>query len=99
VQILLYFVATHSKTDTIQLKTGEKMITKSDNATGFSLTFTNGDVEKFNAVMQKFNFIDAQAFIRFASSVLLETKDSVVGIIQHDNSVRAVSPQKDLLKK
>ena len=35
------------------------------------LEFTNGDIEKFDKVMKKYNFVDAQALIRFAVSILL----------------------------
>ena len=72
------------------------MISSKKDTDKLILEFTNGDIEKYNAVMDKFQFKDAQAFIRFASSVLLETDDNVVGIIKN-GAIQAVSPQKDLI--
>lgn len=34
------------------------------------LEFTNGDIEKFDKVMKKYNFVNAQALIRYAVSIL-----------------------------
>lgn len=63
-------------------------------------TLSNGDVEKLNEVMQKWNFKNHESFLRFATSVLLSTRTGVVGIIDITNdTVRAVSPQKELLKE
>ena len=74
------------------------MITKTGNDDKFSLEFTNGDIEKFNEVMKKYNFKDAQAFIRFATSVLLVAQDGEIKIKKSNEFVN-VKPIDDLLNK
>ena len=71
---------------TIKENTDEKIL----------LEFTNGDIEKYNAVMEKYKFKDAQAFIRFASSILLENSEAIALI--KDGKVSTVTPVKELLK-
>lgn len=71
---------------TIKENTDEKIL----------LEFTNGDIEKYNAVMEKYKFKDAQAFIRFASSILLENSEGIALI--KDGKVSTVTPVKELLK-
>lgn len=75
------------------------MIEKTDSGVGeFTLRFTNGDVEKFNQVMAKYNFVDAQALIRFAVSIMLVAEDKVIKIKQEGNIVN-VEPQTIQLRK
>lgn len=62
------------------------------------LYFSNGDIEKFNAVMEKYKFKDAQAFIRFATSLLLVTQDNQIKI-KKDNDFILVEPVSDLIKE
>lgn len=75
------------------------MIEKTDSGVGeFTLRFTNGDVEKFNQVMAKYNFVDAQALIRFAVSIMLVAEDKVIKIKQEGNIVN-VEPADHSIKK
>lgn len=64
----------------------------------FVLEFTNGDIQKFNEVMEKYNFKDAQAFIRFATSLLLVAQDKEIKI-KKDNEFVSIAPVEELLKK
>lgn len=61
------------------------------------LEFTNGDIAKFNEVMNKYNFKDAQAFIRFATSILLVAQDKEIKI-KKGNDFVSIAPVEDLLK-
>ena len=74
------------------------MITRNDKDGKFLLEFTNGDIEKFNEVMKKYNFKDAQAFIRFATSVLLVATDGEIKIKKGDEFV-TVAPVDELINK
>lgn len=64
----------------------------------FILEFTNGDIKKFNEVMEKYNFKDAQAFIRFATSLLLVAQDKEIKI-KKENEFVSIAPVEELLKK
>nr|DAM70009.1 MAG TPA: hypothetical protein [Caudoviricetes sp.] len=54
------------------------------------LEFTNGDIEKFDKVMKKYNFVDAQALIRFAVSILLVNEAKEVMIKQEGSFIPVV---------
>lgn len=45
------------------------------------LKIDNGDYKKMTEVLQRWNFKDEQAFLRFVVSALLETEDTKIGII------------------
>ncbi len=55
------------------------------------LEFTNGDIEKFDKVMKKYNFVNAQALIRYAVSILLVNEAKEV-MIKQDGSFVPVVP-------
>lgn len=75
------------------------MIQADSSKTGeLTLHFTNGDVEKFNEVMVKYNFVDAQALIRFAVSIMLMAEDNVIKIKQ-DGTIFNVEPADHSIKK
>lgn len=74
------------------------MIEQKDIEGKLILEFTNGDIQKFNEVMEKYNFKDAQAFIRFATSLLLVAQDKEIKI-KKDNEFVCITPVEDLLKK
>lgn len=62
------------------------------------LEFSNGDKEKFNEVMKKYEFKDEQALIRFVLSVLLVTEDNEIQIKQ-DGDYTPVIPAEHSIKK
>ena len=55
---------------TVESKENDEMILK----------FTNGDIAKFDSVMKRYDFVDAQALIRFVVSILLVTEDKFIQI-------------------
>lgn len=73
------------------------MIEQKNNDGKLVLEFTNGDIAKFNEVMNKYNFKDAQAFIRFATSILLVAQDKEIKI-KKGNDFVSIAPVEDLLK-
>lgn len=75
------------------------MIVEKDRKDGHMiLDFTNGDIEKFDQVMKRYNFVDAQALIRFAVSLMLVTEDKVIQIKQ-DGQITAIEPAEHSVKK
>lgn len=62
------------------------------------LKFTNGDIVKFDEVMAKYNFVDAQALIRFAVSMMLVTEDNVLQIKQK-GKITPIEPADHSVKK
>ena len=73
---------------TVESKKDDEMILK----------FTNGDIAKFDEVMKKYNFVDAQALIRFAVSILLVTENKFVQI-RKDGELMTVEPAEHSVKK
>lgn len=61
------------------------------------LDIDGDDKQKIDAVMQKWNFKDQQSFLRFISSILLDTKGNSV-YLETDNGIIKVSPATHLLK-
>lgn len=53
---------------------------KEENETEVLLKIDNGDFKKMREVLQRWNFKDEQAFLRFVVSALLETEDTKIGI-------------------
>lgn len=75
------------------------MITEKERKDGHMiLDFTNGDIEKFDMVMKRYNFVDAQALIRFAVSLMLVTEDKVIQIKQN-GQITAIEPAEHSVKK
>lgn len=75
------------------------MITEKEKKDGHMLLeFTNGDIEKFEQVMKRYNFVDAQALIRFAVSILLVTENKFIQIKQNGELI-PVEPAEHSVKK
>ena len=68
-----------------------------DGETAVQLVVNNGDLEKINQVIEKWNFRDYQSFIRFAVSIMLVTKSTSI-TIQTDTGATPVVPNPSLLK-
>lgn len=68
-----------------------------DGETAVQLVINNGDLEKINQVIEKWNFRDYQSFIRFAVSIMLVTKSTSI-TIQTDTGATPVVPNPSLLK-
>lgn len=62
-----------------------------------ALEVDNGDLQAINEVMQKYNFKDEEAMIRFILFVLLKSEKNVVYIDEGDKKV-ALTPAQHLLK-
>ena len=45
-----------------------------------TITLTNGDIDLFNQAIEKYNFIDGQAMLRFALSLLIIAEDKEIKI-------------------
>ncbi len=63
-----------------------------------TLVLNNADREKFKEVMTKYNFLDEQSLLRFAISIMLETKGTDLGILKEDGMYK-VTPADSYLKK
>jgi len=61
------------------------------------LEIDNGDKETIDSLMRKWNFSDHQSFLRFASSVLLDTNGTFI-YLQGDSGPVRVSPAAHLLR-
>jgi uncharacterized ferredoxin-like protein len=61
------------------------------------LELDNGDMSKFNEVMEKWAFKDHQSFLRFAMSIFLLSEDNVISI-KSDGIKQDFAPVHDLLK-
>lgn len=73
---------------TVESKENDEMILK----------FTNGDIAKFDSVMKRYDFVDAQALIRFVVSILLVTEDKFIQI-KKDGELMTVEPAEHSVKK
>ncbi len=62
------------------------------------LEINNGDRENLEKVLKKWNFKDEESFIRFVSSILLDTQDNAI-YIQRNFAPTKVSPALHLLKE
>ena len=69
-----------------------------DSADEMVLKFTNGDIEKFKEVIALYNFVDAQALIRFALSIMLITEEKTIKI-KKDGMIINVEPADHSVKK
>jgi hypothetical protein len=75
------------------------MAVKSTEENGkLKLELDNGDMEKFKEVMTRYNFLDEQSLLRFAISIMLETKGTDLGILKEDGMYK-VTPADSYLKK
>ena len=54
------------------------------------LTLDNGDKEKFQQLLDEWNFKDSQSLLRFAMSVMLETTDKTLTITRQNRDVKVV---------
>jgi hypothetical protein len=74
------------------------MINKSEKNGNIILEFSNGDIDKFNEAMQRYNFKNAQSFIRFATSILLAAQYKSIKIKKNNDFIE-VEPADDLINK
>lgn len=61
-----------------------------------TLVIDNGDRENMNKVLAKWNFKDEESFIRFVTSILLDTQDNAI-YIQRNFAPTKVTPAPHLL--
>jgi hypothetical protein len=61
------------------------------------LTLDNGDMEKFEQVMNEWSFKDEQSFLRFAMSIFLVTEGKSLWI-QQKGMLEQIEPATDLRK-
>ena len=54
------------------------------------LTLDKGDKEKFQQLLDEWNFKDSQSLLRFAMSVMLETTDKTLTITRQNRDVKVV---------
>ncbi|MCL2331803.1 MAG: hypothetical protein FWC61_04675 [Proteobacteria bacterium] len=75
------------------------MITKETpiNPEEMVLKFTNGDLRTFNKIMEKYDFVDEEALVRFAMSILVLTEDKQLKIKQNGDFT-LVTPAASLVK-
>lgn len=66
--------------------------------TKYKLIVDNGDLQALSEVIEKFNFIDEQAALRFALYVLLKAEKNVVYVDQGDKTV-VLTPTEQVIKK
>lgn len=62
------------------------------------LTLDNGDLERLNAVVSRWNFIDYQGLIRFMCSIMTDTKENKL-YMEGSNGPFPVVPAAKLLEK
>ena len=56
------------------------MISEERKEDTLTITLTNGDIDLFNQAIEKYNFIDGQAMLRFALSLLIIAEDKEIKI-------------------
>lgn len=61
------------------------------------LDVDNGDLEKLNQVIEKWNFRDYQSLMRFAISIMIVTEDNTLGIKSNGN-IQPITPAREYLK-
>lgn len=61
------------------------------------LTIDNGDLERLNAVVSRWNFIDYQGLIRFMCSIMTDTKENKL-YMEGPNGPFPVVPAAKLIK-
>lgn len=61
------------------------------------LTIDNGDLERLNAVVERWHFIDYQGLMRFMCSIMIDTKDTKL-YMEGDNGPFRVIPAAKLIK-
>nr|DAI44149.1 MAG TPA: hypothetical protein [Caudoviricetes sp.] len=74
------------------------MISEERKEDTLTITLTNGDIDLFNQAIEKYNFIDGQAMLRFALSLLIIAEDKEIKINKGGMLVD-IAPNKDLIKK
>ena len=67
--------------------------------TSFSLELDNGDVEKYNEIIEKWRFKDAESLFRFAISILNSTKDNFIATKKEDNKIVERTPNPNLIRE
>lgn len=75
------------------------MISKKPDSTDNStnLSFDNGDLRALKEAIDKFNFIDEQAALRFALFALLKAEKNVIYVDEGDKKV-VLTPSQQLIK-
>ena len=66
------------------------------NPTEMILEFSNGDMQKFLEVMDKYKFVNEQALIRYALSIFLVTEDKKIKIKKTGEFI-SIEPADDLI--
>jgi hypothetical protein len=75
-----------------------KIQNNSENNDILELAIDNGDKEKLDQALKKWQFKDYQSLLRFATSVLLLTQDKSLWIIEEDGGdLKNIAPSDDLL--
>jgi hypothetical protein len=72
-------------------------VTKDDTEI-LELSIDNGDKQKLEQVLNKWNFKDYESLLRFAASVLLSAEDNTISI-KIKSATQEVIPADNLLKK
>lgn len=65
--------------------------------TAFDLSLDNGDVEKYNEIIRKWKFKDAESLFRFAISILNSTKDNFIATKNEYDKVVQRVPNPNLI--
>ncbi len=75
-----------------------KIINDSASKDVLELAIDNGDKEKLEQVLNKWNFKDYESLLRFAASILLSSEDNTVSI-RIKSAIQEVAPADNLLRK
>lgn len=77
------------------------IITKRDDSTPdkpkLTAAIDNGDLQGLDQIMEKYNFVDYQAALRFAMVVLLDAEDNKV-YVKKEGATTVLQPNDQLLK-
>jgi len=65
-----------------------------------NLQIDNGDLKKLKEAKEKWKFKDYQSFLRFMSSIMIDSKDNKIWILgEDDREIIRVKPAKELIEE